>query len=94
MTLTRAYPFSLHLCGSLEANSPVGCWCWRHSWSLTGLFEPRELIPAPQRLPNNIVHPTRHREIDSGSRPFGRAMTSVREIGGHRPPSRDGIVCV
>ncbi len=66
------------ICGSIAANSLVGCWCWRHCWSLTGgLFEPRELIPAPQRLPNNIMHPTRNREIDSGSRSFGRVMMSV-----------------
>ena len=82
MTLTRAYPFSLQLCGSIAANSLVGCWCWCHSWSLTGgLFEPRELIPAPQRFPNNIMHPTRHREIDSGSRSFGRVMMSARGLG-------------
>jgi hypothetical protein len=78
MMLTCAYPFSLQLCGTIVANSLVGCWCWCHSWSLTGcLFEPRELIAAPQRLPNNIMPPTRHREIDSGSRSFGQVMASV-----------------
>jgi hypothetical protein len=85
MKLTRAYPFSLQLRGSIAANSLVGCWCWRHSWSLTGgLFDPRELKLAPQRLSNNIMHPIRHKEIDSGSRPFGRVMmgasANLREV--------------
>jgi hypothetical protein len=79
MKLTRADPFSLQLRGSIAANGLVGCWGWRHAWSFTGgLFDHRELIPAPQRLPNNIMHPTRHREIGSGSRFCERVMMSVR----------------
>jgi hypothetical protein len=60
MTITRTYPFLLQLRGSIAATSLFGCWGWRHSWSLTGdLIDPRELMPAPQRLPNNIMHSTR-----------------------------------
>ena len=36
-------------------------------------------MPAPLRLPNNIMHPTRSRVIDSGSKALGRVMMSVQQ---------------
>ena len=42
----------------------------------------RERIPAPQRLPNNIIHPTRVREVASGNSCFGRVMMCVSRISG------------
>jgi hypothetical protein len=50
----------------------------RRRWSLTeDLLGSLERIPAPQRLPNNIIHPTRAREVASGNSCFGRVMMSV-----------------
>jgi len=78
MKPTHAYPFSLQARGKIAAKSLLGCWVWRHSWSLAGdLFDPRELMPSLQGLPNNIMHSTSLREVGSSSRFLGRVMMSV-----------------
>lgn len=79
MALSGAYRFSQQLCASIVANRLFGFWGGRHWWSLTGdLIDPGVPLPAPQRLANNIMHPTRHRVIDSGRRSFGLLMARFR----------------
>ena len=78
MKATRAYPFSLQIRGKIEAESLLGCWLLRHSWGLAGdLFDPRNLMPSLQGLPNNIMHSTSLREVGSGSRLLGQVTMNV-----------------